>query len=140
MRAGGLQAFALDAIFPSSIVYRKSTLVILLALIFLCFFGTLALSASMFPQNYDWRNRVISNLLSPRDNPDRYWIAALGLGLSGILMPALRRIFAAFARKGRPTHGKAQRRRICAWNYYFGLRMCCLPATHARNPGNSTTA
>src|SRR5437868_5321884 len=67
-------------------VYRKSTLAVLLALIFLSFFGTLTLSASMFPQNYDWRYRVISNLLSPRDNPDCYWIAALGLGLSGALM------------------------------------------------------
>ena len=67
-------------------VYRKSTLAILLGLIFLSFFGTLTLSASMFPQNYDWRCRVISNLLSPRDNPDCYWIGALGLGLSGLLM------------------------------------------------------
>jgi len=55
-------------------------------LIFLSSFGTLTLTASMFPQNYDWRYRVISNLLSPRDNPDWYWIAAVGLGLSGVLM------------------------------------------------------
>jgi hypothetical protein len=67
-------------------LYRKSTLGILLALIFLSFFGTLTLSASMFPKDYDWRYRVISNLLSPRDNPDFYWIAAIGLGLSGALM------------------------------------------------------
>src|SRR5215467_12371084 len=67
-------------------LYRKSTLGILLALIFLSFFGTLTLSASMFPENYDWRYRVISNLLSPRDNPDCYWIAAAGLALSGVLM------------------------------------------------------
>jgi len=40
----------------------------------------------MFPQNYDWRYRAISNLLSPRDNPDCYWIAAIGLGISGVLM------------------------------------------------------
>ena len=67
-------------------LYRKSTLGILLVLIFLSSFGTLTLTASMFPQNYDWRYRVISNLLSPRDNPDWYWIAAVGLGLSGVLM------------------------------------------------------
>jgi len=67
-------------------LYRKSTLGVLLALIFLSSFGTLTLSASMFPLNYDWRYRVISNLLSPRDNPDCYWIAAMGLGLSGVLM------------------------------------------------------
>jgi hypothetical protein len=45
-------------------LYRKSTLAVLLALIFFSFFGTLTASAWMFPQNYDWRYRVISNLLS----------------------------------------------------------------------------
>ena len=66
--------------------YRKSTLVVLLALIFFSFFGTLTASAWMFPQNYDWRYRVISNLLSPRDNPNHYWLAASGLVLTGFLM------------------------------------------------------
>ena len=67
-------------------LYRKSTLGILLTLIFLSFFGTLTLTASMLPESYDWRYRVISSLLSPRDNPAHYWLAAVGLGLSGVLM------------------------------------------------------
>src|SRR6201984_2021790 len=67
-------------------LYRKSTLAALLVLIFLAFFGTLALSARTFPRNYDWRYRVISNLLSPRDNPNHYWLAASGLVLTGLLM------------------------------------------------------
>jgi hypothetical protein len=67
-------------------LYRKSTLAVLLALIFLSFFGTLTVSAWMFPQTYDWRYRVISNLLSPRDNPNHYWLAASGLALTGLLM------------------------------------------------------
>jgi hypothetical protein len=66
--------------------YRKSTLAALLALIFFSFFGTLTVSAWLFPQNYDWRYRVISNLLSPRDNPNHYWLAASGLVLTGLLM------------------------------------------------------
>ena len=66
--------------------HRKSTLAVLLGLIFLSFFGTLAVSAWMFPQNYDWRYRVISNLLSPRDNPAHYWLAAIGLALTALLM------------------------------------------------------
>src|SRR5437764_6565664 len=66
--------------------HRKSTLAVLLGLIFLSFFGTLAASAWMFPQNYDWRYRVISNLLSPRDNPAHYWLAAIGLALTALLM------------------------------------------------------
>jgi len=40
----------------------------------------------MLPESYDWRYRVISSLLSPRDNPAHYWLAAAGLGLSGVLM------------------------------------------------------
>ena len=80
-----LRTFLLDAILLPLMLYRKSTLRILLALIFLSFFGTLTLSASMLPQSYDWRYRVISSLLSPRDNPDHYWLAAVGLGLSGLL-------------------------------------------------------
>src|SRR5438046_6078423 len=66
--------------------YRRSTMVVLLTLIFLSFFGTLSLSAWMFPDNYDWRYRVISSLLSPRDNPRHYWLAASGLALTGVLM------------------------------------------------------
>src|SRR5204862_6683781 len=66
--------------------HRKSTLAVLLGLIFLSFFGTLAVSAVMFPQNYDWRYRVISNLLSPRDNPAHYRLAAIGLALTALLM------------------------------------------------------
>jgi hypothetical protein len=67
-------------------LYRKSTLAVLLALIFFSFFGTLTMSAWLFPQNYDWRYRVISNLLSPRDNPNHYWLAASGVALTAMLM------------------------------------------------------
>lgn len=67
-------------------LYRKSALAILLGLIFLSFFGTLGVSASMFPENYDWRYRVISNLLSPRDNPNHYWLPACGILVAALLM------------------------------------------------------
>lgn len=67
-------------------LYRKSVLTLLLAMIFLAFFGTLGLSARMFPQDYDWRYRVISNLLSPRDNPNHYWLPACGVILAAMLM------------------------------------------------------
>ena len=67
-------------------LYRKSTLSAFMALIFLAFFGTLGVSAEMFPQNYDWRYRVISNLLSPRDNPGHYWLPACGTILAAVLM------------------------------------------------------
>jgi len=67
-------------------LYRRSVLVVLLALIFLSFFGTLGLSAWMFPQNYDWRYRVISNLLSPRNNPLHHWLPACGIAFAAMLM------------------------------------------------------
>jgi|SRR5262245_47908985 len=67
-------------------LYRKPALALLLGLIFLSFFGTLGVSASMFPENYDWRYRVISNLLSPRDNPNHYWLPACGMSVAALLM------------------------------------------------------
>jgi hypothetical membrane protein len=65
---------------------RRLGLIVLLCLILISFFGVLAISASMFPKGYDWRYRVISNLLSPRDNPQHYWLAACGLVMTGLLM------------------------------------------------------
>jgi hypothetical protein len=67
-------------------LYRKPVLVVLLGLIFVSFFGTLGASALMFPGNYDWRYRVISNLLSPRDNPGHCWLPACGMSLAALLM------------------------------------------------------
>ena len=67
-------------------LYRKPVLAMLLGLIFLSFFGTLCASALMFPQSYDWRYRVISNLLSPRDNPGHYWLPACGIALAAFFM------------------------------------------------------
>jgi hypothetical protein len=67
-------------------LYRKPVLAMLLGLIFLSFFGTLGVGAAMFPDNYDWRYRVISNLLSPRDNPHHCWLSAGGVSLAALLM------------------------------------------------------
>lgn len=72
--------------FQHPLFQRKPVLAVLLCLIFLSFFGTLAVSARMFPQNYDWRYRVISNLLSPRDNPNHHWLAASGVALAALFM------------------------------------------------------
>ncbi len=66
--------------------YRKRILAVLLVLIFLSFFGTLRATAWMFPENYDWRYRVICNLLSPRDNPAHYWMPACGISVAALLM------------------------------------------------------
>jgi len=55
-------------------------------LLFASFFGSLLLATHWFPSHYDWRYRVISNLLSPRDNPRAYWIPSLGISVAGLLM------------------------------------------------------
>jgi hypothetical protein len=67
-------------------LYRKPVLAMLLGLIFLSFFGTLGVSAALFPDSYDWRYRVISNLLSPRDNPHHYWLSGCGVSLAALSM------------------------------------------------------
>src|SRR6516165_2532693 len=67
-------------------LYRKRILGALLVLIAVSFFGSLAMAARMFPHNYDWRYRVISNLLSPRDNPGHHWLPACGIILAAVLM------------------------------------------------------
>lgn len=53
---------------------------------FASFFGTLIAAAVLFPEGYDWRYRVISNLLSPRDDPQFYRIPSIGVALAGALM------------------------------------------------------
>jgi hypothetical protein len=60
-------------------------LVILVPLIFVFYFGTLALAAFAFPESYDWRSSVISNLLSPRRNPQFHWLASIGLSSAALL-------------------------------------------------------
>jgi hypothetical protein len=86
----------------SVMLYRKPALAMLLALIFLSFFGTLGVSAAMFPDNYDWRYRVISNLLSPRDNPQHYLLSACA---------TTRRIFTAAFRNNLATRRTREQRR-----------------------------
>ena len=97
-------------------LYRKSTLAVLLALIFLSFFGTLTVSAWMFPHDYDWRYRVISNLLSPRDNPNHYWLAASGLVLTGLLMLP----FAGYFRRSLAVVGPRSAN-LCATTFTLGI-------------------
>ena len=65
---------------------RNILLRVFLPIILLSYFGTLAVAALFFPQPYDWRYRVISNLLSPRDDPHWYRLPSVGIALAGVLM------------------------------------------------------
>lgn len=67
--------------------FRRSTLLfVLVPLIAVSYFGTLALAIVLFPERYDWRYRVISNLISARYNPTFHWIPSLGIALAGVSM------------------------------------------------------
>jgi len=59
---------------------------VLLGALFGSYFGSLWVGALYFPHGYDWRRNVISNLLSPRDNPVWYWLPAMGVAVAGLCM------------------------------------------------------
>lgn len=59
---------------------------LLVAVLLGSYFGGIWLGALHFPRHYEWRRNVISNLLSPRDNPGWYRIPCAGVAISGICM------------------------------------------------------
>ncbi len=65
---------------------RRRLLSVVLPLVFLSYFGTLGVAALLFPEPYDWRYRVVSNLLSPRDDPRWYRVPSIGIAVAGVLM------------------------------------------------------
>ena len=84
-------------------VSKTRLLTMLLPLSFVASFGTLIVAAYLFPSHYDWQRRVISDLTSPRANPDFYWLPTLGIAVSALLsLP-----FAGFMERG--LHGIAPR-------------------------------
>ena len=55
-------------------------------LIFLSYFGTLAFAIFRFPEAYDWRDSVISHLISHRNNPEFHSVPSFGMAITGLLM------------------------------------------------------
>ncbi len=60
-------------------VSRTTLLTRLLPLSFASAFGTIIVAVFCFPAGFDWRVRVISNLISPRYNPQGCWLPSLGI-------------------------------------------------------------
>src|ERR1700761_7105147 len=95
---------------------------VFLPLILISFFGSLIVAAWFFPVPYDWRTRVISNLLSPRDDPHFYRVPSIGIAVAGVLMLPLatyfeertRSISRRLARTGRWSLSVAIGLLICA--------------------------
>jgi hypothetical protein len=65
---------------------RRILLLWAIPLIFVAYFGTLACAAVLSPTTYDWRYRVISNLISPRNNPEFHWLPSLGIAIAGLAL------------------------------------------------------
>jgi hypothetical protein len=72
--------------FLSSDLDRRMLLVWVIPLIFVSYFGTLTFAALLSPESYDWRCRVISNLISPRNDPEFHWIPSFGIAIAGLLV------------------------------------------------------
>ena len=66
-------------------VSRNTLLTKLLPLSFITLFSTLFIAAQHFPEEYDWRRRVISHLISPRYNPEGYLLPSIGLAVAALL-------------------------------------------------------
>lgn len=71
--------------FAAGHVSKTALLTKLLPLSFASCFGTLIAAAFLFPARYDWHERVISHLISPRHNPHGYWLPSLGIAAAVLL-------------------------------------------------------
>jgi hypothetical protein len=69
---------------------------VVVPLIGVFYFGTLAVAVALFPKGYDWRMMSISKLLYPLVNPEYHFIPAVGMGMTGVLMLP----FAGYIRRG----------------------------------------
>ncbi len=74
-----LQQYAAGNVSKSTLLTR------LLPLSFITLFSTLFIAAQQFPEEYDWRRRVISHLISPRHNPEGYLLPSIGLAVAALL-------------------------------------------------------
>lgn len=67
-------------------VSRTALLTTFLPLSYLVFFGSMMAAAAVYPGGYVWSKDVISILISPRRNPEGYWLPACGLAVTVLLV------------------------------------------------------
>jgi hypothetical protein len=97
---------------------------LLLTMLFIAYFGTIWLAAAHFPHGYDWRRNVISNLLSPRDNPAWYRVPSAGVALAGVCMVPL----AAWMESALGDGGSKLSRRVRRPAFVIGISFLSLSA------------
>ena len=61
-------------------------LFVIIPLIVLFFFGSVAVAIALLPQAYDWRTMSISQLLYPKVNPQFHFVPAIGIAVAGVLV------------------------------------------------------
>ena len=72
--------------FLSGDLTKRTLLFALIPVMFVSYFGTLGLAVLLFPGPYDWRDKSISTLLYPRNNPEFHFLASIGIAVTGLLM------------------------------------------------------
>ena len=66
-------------------VTRATLLTRLLPLSLATFVTTMIIGILLFPGDYDWRRHVLSRVISPRYNPDAYWLPSIGIAAAALL-------------------------------------------------------
>ena len=61
-------------------------LFVVIPLIVVFFFGSVAVAVALLPQAYDWRLMSISQLLYPRVNPQYHFIPAVGIAVASVFL------------------------------------------------------
>ena len=97
---------------------------LLLGALFGSYFGSLWLGSLHFPHGYDWRRNVISNLLSPRDNPGWYRLPSVGVAMAGLCMLPL----ALWIDAGLGEAGSRLARRVRRGAFLVGISCLILAA------------
>jgi hypothetical protein len=84
--AAGVSGFGGLLNFFSGNLTRRIILFVVIPLIFLSYFGTLTFAILWSQKTYDWRSSVISNLISPRNNPEFHTVPSVGIAITGLLI------------------------------------------------------
>ncbi len=60
-------------------IYRKTMITLLLPVLFIVYYGAMFLAFLSYPNTYDWRFMAISSLVDVNENPDGWYIFAVGI-------------------------------------------------------------
>jgi hypothetical protein len=101
---------------------RRTMLGVVMPLLGVAFYGSLALAVALFPQGYDWRTTSISKLLYPLLNPTHYFIPMTGIALTGLLLLP----FAGYIRRGLGENSSVVRAGAA---FFFAGAICLILAS-----------